>query len=335
MVRYVAGCATLPPGMKLRLIPAVVGILVLGATGASAGPARPQSPADAPMQFHLVRSAEPGCEPDCPEWIAAQGKIEGGSAARFRRFLRQVGNRRLPLLIDSNGGRVHEAFEIGRLARARGLDVVVSRTVFTSCAPADTECLRRTRSQKVRLGLPDADLSKCASSCAFILAAGKRRLVGPTASVGVHQIRSFYIYAKVLRTYRVTATGKRLISERQVTEKVIETETPQRTYDQIRRYFAEMGVDESIMPLILATPGDQLHWLTREELQETRLATDTMDGTQLLLARAEPPPSAARAPDTGANARGNAQGSGDENSGSIAADAPPSTGTPPSADTLP
>jgi hypothetical protein len=266
----------------MRIGAALAAGLALGVSAAAAGTTGSQPPADAPMQFRLVRSAAPGCAPDCPEWIAAQGKIEAGSAARFRRLLRQVGNRRLPLLIDSNGGRVHEAFEIGRLARARGLDIAVSRTVFTSCAPADADCRRRSRAAKVQLGMPEADQSKCASSCAFILAAGRRRLVGSAAFVGVHQIRSFYVYAKVLRTYRVTATGKRLLSERHVTEKIIETRTPQSTYDQIRRYFAEMGVGEGIMPLILSTPGDQLRWLTREELQETRLATESTDGERLL-----------------------------------------------------
>jgi len=249
------------------------------------------------MQFFLVRSAEPGCEPQCPEWIAAQGKIEGSSVARFKRVLRQIGDRKLPVLIDSNGGRVNEAFAIGRLARAKGLDVVVSRTDFTACATADAACHHRLRVENVRLGLPKAELSKCASSCAFILAAGRRRLVGPMAYVGVHQVRSFYIYPRVVWTHRVTATNKQPVSERRVIEKVVETRTPQRTYDEIGRYFAEMGIGEGLMPLILATPGDRLHWLTPEELKATGLATDRLDGEQLLARAAVPLP--APQPDAG------------------------------------
>jgi hypothetical protein len=263
---------------------------------AAAGPTRSQPPGEPSMQFHLVRSAEPGCEPQCPEWIAAQGKIDGSSVARFKRLLRQIGDRKLPVLIDSNGGRVNEAFAIGRLARAKSLDVVVSRTDFTSCAPADATCRRRLRADNLRLGVPNSDLSKCASSCAFILAAGTRRLVGPMAYVGVHQIRSFYIYAKVVRTYRVTATTKQLVSERRVTEKVVETPTPQKTYDEIGRYFAEMGIGEGLMPLILATPGDRLHWLTPDELKATGLATDRLDGEQLLARAAVPLPPPEPAP---------------------------------------
>ena len=253
-----------------------------GTTAAAARPARPQPAGEPSMQVYLVRSAEPGCEPQCPEWIAAQGKIDGSTVARFKRVLRQLGDRKVPVLIDSNGGRVNEAFAIGRLARARGLDVVVSRTDFAACAPADAACRRRLRAEKVRLGLPRADMSKCASSCAFVLAAGTRRLVGPMAYVGVHQIRSFYIYARVVRTYRFTATSKQLVSERRVTERVVETRTPQKTYDEIGRYFAEMGIGDGLTPLILATPGDRLHWLTPDELKATGLATDRLDGEQLL-----------------------------------------------------
>jgi hypothetical protein len=271
--------------LVLCLIPGLGAI-----TAAAARPAKPQPAGEPSMQFDLVRSAEPGCEPQCPEWIAAQGKIDGTSVARFKRVLRQLGDRKVPVLIDSNGGRVNDAFAIGRLARARGLDVVVSRTVLTACAPADATCRRRLRAVKVRLGLPKAELSKCASSCAFILAAGTRRLVGPTAYVGVHQIRSFYIYARVVRTYRLTATRKRLVSERRVTERVVETRTPQKTYVEIGRYFAEMGIGEGLMPLILATPGDRLHWLTPEELKSTGLATDWLDGEQLLTGAAVAPP---------------------------------------------
>jgi hypothetical protein len=261
----------------------LVAVLLCGlvAPAAAAGRAQPLPATEPPMQVYLVRSAEAGCEPQCPEWIAAQGRIEEGSAARLRRVLRQLKDRKVPLLIDSNGGRVGEALEIGRLARASGLDVAVSRTELITCAAADASCRRQVQAERTRLGLPIADYAKCASACAFILAGGARRLVGPAAFVGVHQIRSYYVYPTVRRTYRLTPAGL-VVSERRVSEKVIETRTPESTYAQVRRYFAEMGIGEAIMPLILSTPGDRLRWLTRGELQATRLATDWIEGERLL-----------------------------------------------------
>jgi hypothetical protein len=272
--------------MRRLAVALALGLACTGTTRAA--PPGPLGPGvEPPMQVHLVRSAEPGCEPHCPEWIAAQGRIEPGSLARLRRVLRQLGDRKVPLLVDSGGGRVHEALAIGRLARARGLDVVVSRTELAPCPPGDAAC-RRSKAGRVRLGLPRAELAMCASSCAFILAGGTRRLVGPSAFVGVHQIRSFHIYAKVLRTYRMAPTGRRLMSERTVTEKVVETRTPKRTYDQVRRYFADMGIGEAIMPLILSTPGDRLYWLTPGELKTTGLATHWIVGERVLAGSDEP-----------------------------------------------
>ena len=268
----------------MRLVAVLMCGFSLGWTAAAdAQPAKgtPVPVPEAPMQVYLVRSAQPGCEPQCPEWIAAQGKIEAGSVVRFRKVLGQLGGRKLPVLIDSGGGKVREALAIGRLLRSRGLDVAVTGTVFTPCAATDTAC-RKAKTEGVLTGLPRARLSKCASSCAFILAGGTRRLVGAETFVGVHRIRSFYVYTRVLRTYRMTSSRKRLVSERRVARRVVETRTSQRTYDEIGRYFAEMGIGEPILPLILATPSDSLHWLTREELRLSRLATDAIDGEQLL-----------------------------------------------------
>jgi hypothetical protein len=244
---------------------------------AAATPDPPATVIEPTMQVDLVRSAEPGCEPQCPEWIAAQGKIEEGTADRFKKVLRQIGSRKVPLLIDSSGGRVSEAFEIGRLIRARGLDVVVSGTELVPCAPSEPAC-RETEARKIRLGLPMAEQSRCASACAFVLAAGARRLVGATAFVGLHRIRTF----RVLLTYRGATAGAGGAAGGWVTEKVVEISTPKRTYVQIRRYFAEMGIDAAVMPLILSTPADRLRWLTRGELRRTRLATDAIGGLELL-----------------------------------------------------
>lgn len=264
---------------------------------AAATPQDPPILVEPPMEVYLVRSAEPGCEPHCPEWIAAQGKIEEDTASRFRRVLRQIGHRKVPVLIDSSGGRVSEALEIGRLIRARSLDVVVSGTELVPCAPSDRAC-RYSAARKIRLGVPQSTLSKCASACAFVLAAGARRLVGSTAFVGLHRIRTF----RVLMTYR-GSDGARGGADGWVKEKVVEIPTPRRTYDQIRRYFAEMGVGGAVMPLILSTPADRLRWLTRGELRSTRLSTHTIGGMELLSKTSPPPPG--RAPDAGAEPTGN------------------------------
>lgn len=261
--------AATPPGKSLTLPPKMV-----------------------PMQVLLVRSAQAECEPSCPEWIAAQGDIDSSSVESFKKVLKAIGTRKVPILIDSNGGTVDAAFTIGRMIRAKGLDVAVTKTAFKPCADTDKACLKGTTPVTTpRPGLPREYLSKCASSCAFILAAGTRRYVGPRTFVGVHQITTFQTQARVLRKYKVwtkrvwgvpVETRKELVSEQKLSETVVQMPTKDSTYTKIRKYFAEMGIDERIVTLLMETPATTLHVLSRAELVETRIATDMIDGQELI-----------------------------------------------------
>ena len=82
------------------------------------------TPADdsPPMAFAVVRSAEPGCEPTCPEWISAEGAIVAATPARLKSLLKTLGGRKLPIVIWSPGGDVDAALALGRMIRQRKLD---------------------------------------------------------------------------------------------------------------------------------------------------------------------------------------------------------------------
>ena len=247
------------------------------------------------MQVNVVRGAHPGCEPQCPQWIAAQGRIVAGTARRFREVLSQLGERRLPVLIDSGGGSVEDALSIGRLIRAKGLQVAVTGTAYTPRAPADAACRKAKTGGELR-GLAQARLSKCASSCAFILAGGTQRLVGSGTGVGVHQI-STTLRKYLVRTQRSfgvpVETQKTLVSEQAVQQGHGQT---QRTYTKIRQYFSDMGIGEDAMSLIMSTPNSEIHWLTRNELEATRLATHFINGEELVTGVPASTPALAPAP---------------------------------------
>src|SRR5262245_53671387 len=85
-------------------------------------------PSDPPMKVYVVTSAEEGCEPNCRQWIAAQGKIVAGSLAQFKSALGKIGKSNMPVLIHSGGGLAEEAMAIGRLIHKKGLDVAVAKT---------------------------------------------------------------------------------------------------------------------------------------------------------------------------------------------------------------
>ena len=93
-----------------------------------------------PMRFVRVTSADPACEPNCPEWLSAEGRIEPGSAPAFAEAVNRLGARRLPILIHSPGGSVTDAMAMGKLIRAKGLAVAVARTLMQNCSETAPRC---------------------------------------------------------------------------------------------------------------------------------------------------------------------------------------------------
>src|SRR5262245_29701046 len=96
--------------------------LLLGGP-AFAAPSAPSSPRiavnAAPMVFYVVKGAAEACGRDCDSWIAAEGQIDAGAADRFRKFLRKLGDRRLPIYFYSPGGNLEQALAMGAMLRER------------------------------------------------------------------------------------------------------------------------------------------------------------------------------------------------------------------------
>lgn len=238
-----------------------------------------------PMDVFIVRSSEPGCEPSCPAWIAAQGTIKPGAVAKLKKVLQQLGKQKLPILIESPGGAVEESLALGRLIRAHGLDIAVSKTELQTCARNDAVCLAR-KVRGISTGKPNAYLAVCASACAFTLAGGTRRIVGRAALVGVHEVASYRTTVRILQKYKISqshflgvptgAKKKILISSKKVSEKTEQVKTAETEYKKLAAYFSEMGIGDKINGLMRAAPHKSIHVLTREELTSTRLATDAL-----------------------------------------------------------
>uniref|UniRef100_UPI0019544A62 hypothetical protein n=2 Tax=Pseudomonadota TaxID=1224 RepID=UPI0019544A62 len=70
----------------------------------------------------------------------ATGTIKPDTPAKLRKILNQAGKRRLPLVIDSRGGAVNAAIEMGRIIRKRGLDVAIGKTMYLGCTPGPKSC---------------------------------------------------------------------------------------------------------------------------------------------------------------------------------------------------
>jgi hypothetical protein len=251
----------------------------------------------------LVRSADAACEPTCAEWISIQGRIVAGMSDQLKPIIKGLGGRKVPVFVDSGGGSVSEAMDMGKAIRAAGLDVAVTRTLATECAKTDAAC--RKRQGGAKLGTPRGEAAVCASSCGFLLAAGTRRGVGKSALVGVHQITSFQTYQEVFRRYEVrkewqggklVEVDRRLISEERGEKKTVATETKDTSYARVRTFYTDMGTDVSIMSLLVSAPAKGMYWLTPSDLARTRARTDVADGKMLLAGMLQPPPAAGAAP---------------------------------------
>ena len=270
----------------MRGIVVFAAALALSWGAAAAPPKKEAAPVGAPaMQVYLVRSAHAGCEPQCPQWIAAQGRIVPGTAKKFEKVLRDFGDRKLPIFIDSMGGSLVDAFAIGRLIRAKDLAVAVTATTFSPCAPGELAC-RKTKTGGELHGLAQPHMSKCASACVFILAGGTRRLVGQGAAVGVHQgikIQRMYLVSKQRGNDGSIKTTKTLTWEGK-------SPVDRKTNADTRKYLAEMGMSDVLMSLIESTPHESIRRLEAWELQATRLATEYLNGEQLITGTPAPPP---------------------------------------------
>lgn len=229
------------------------------------------APASPAMTFTLVRDGV-ACEPDCPEWIAAQGEIRAGTARLFQAFLARLDGRRRPLVINSGGGSVEDALEMGRLIRARGLAVAVGNTLIFAPTPAPPSLPR---------GYASSYPAVCLSACTLVLAGGVERYASALAIVGVHEVKQrqtrIFVLRKFLVHYRII-DGRKVETSREIVSQgknaVTSTEIDPAAIDaRIVAYLKQMGEDPRLLDLMRSASPDQIHMMTPDEEKDTRLVT--------------------------------------------------------------
>lgn len=225
------------------------------------------------MRFVRVVSAVAGCQPDCPEWVSAEGQIEVGTGQSFSRFIAGLGGRRLPILISSPGGSTSDAMAMGRLIRAQGLAVGVAHTELSACPGTTPDCSPTP-------GAAKASDARCMSACTLVLSGGVERFVSGRSAVGVHQVRlgpKTMVMRRYLVQYRVVDGRKEEIS-RSLTSQDRYTVAPDANdlagaNSAVSRYLKEVGVGDPVMNLMLTTPPSAIHVMSADELTKSRLAT--------------------------------------------------------------
>lgn len=242
----------LQPMSRILLALAVFLTICLPAAAAqSSSPAKrgAPNPLKSPMVFYLARGEPNSCGAGCDKWIAAEGTITHGTAARMREFLKRQGSK-LPIYFNSPGGITTEALAIGRLMRDRGLTARVARTIVDGCDdPA--ACSRRQGSGPAQRAHLASALAQCNSACVYAIVGARVREIAPDAHVGVHAGKTVLV-GSLPEGFQVSAqTRARLRAEHQ---------------QSIRRYLVEMGIPPGLLDAAEKIPHESVRQLTRQEM---------------------------------------------------------------------
>jgi hypothetical protein len=195
-----------------------------------------------PMKFNWV-----ACQPNCRGWVSAVGIVTADSPRDFDEFARgrQLGG--ATIVLNSSGGSVNDSIALGRRWRNLGALTTVGTSVQTNTA------------QGAPAGI--APVAYCESMCVFLLLSGKTRYVPETAHVRVHQIW----------------LGDRAGDAKAATYSANDLMIVERDIGRLAKYTFEMGGSGDLLSLSLnVPPWENLHELSREELQLTNLVTADM-----------------------------------------------------------
>jgi len=204
-------------GLSWRTALVVLALCCVLAPHAQAG----EAPEPKQMQFVVVRANDAACEPTCPEWISAEGVIGARTPELFRRILKTLGGRKLPIVLFSTGGDVNAAIATGRQIRRAGLPVVVGRTWFVGCRPEGKDCKVTEGKGADFLGRAMSYGGYCASECTLMLAGGTERLA---PSVAILRMR--------LKDPNMSRSAER----------------------RVAAFLKEMGIDHSLLDLMKNSP---------------------------------------------------------------------------------
>ncbi|MGN7715258.1 hypothetical protein [Agrobacterium radiobacter] len=169
--------------------------------------------------------------------INAFGPIEEGDSEKFQRFLERANPPpRTDVYINSGGGHVIAAMGIGRLIRAASFSTTIG-TYFLDAQQRDDLIVPR----KFTAG-------RCISAATLMFLGGRLRYFPEGSMFGVHQF-----------SFKDPAPEN--------------IEHSQRLSAAIATYISEMGIPTSFLELSAATRGDQLQYVSEDQLAALKIIT--------------------------------------------------------------
>jgi hypothetical protein len=242
--------------MTPRVLP-LIALILLGTPALGAPAARPARAADhmAPISFTVVKGLPDSCGQGCDRWIAAEGKIDSAAAARFRTFMKRIGQARLPIYFHSPGGNLDQALMIGNMLREKKMVARVGRTVAGECgfeAQDSDICVKLKQSGRELHGEVWLRHAECNSACPYLILGAVSREIAPEALLAVH-------------SPRVTLNFTGGVPTREMRTAALQ-QTLARADRMVADYLKKMGADPGLLAVARSVPFESLRILTREEI---------------------------------------------------------------------
>jgi len=208
------------------------------------------------MTFYVVKGAADACGRGCDSWIEAEGKIEGGTAARLKAFLDRLKDRNLPIYFNSPGGNLDQGILMGNMLRARIAIARIGRTVVRECgfeAQDGEDCVKLKQSGRELHGDLFTRGALCASACPYVLVGAPVHEIAPDAILGVHTPKIVFNFhgAPQPDAAAIAAADQR---------------GHERADRMIAAYLAKMGIDTGLLRVADSVKFEDIHILTREEI---------------------------------------------------------------------
>ena len=259
---------------------AITVIGMVASTAAHAQTSRFNQQARTDMTFRYGRlPTTPPCGHACIDFVVAEGIIGMSSGFAYAITYKLLGERSVPVLLDSPGGNVLGMELLAGMFRRLGATVVIARARERACRPGDVRCVADDILQNVKMYDVSATKAECKSACPFAFMGAKTRIVPAGAKIGLH--------APELDLDQ--PVGRALVAiEPDIKTKA--TEDDEENYAAIAR---EMGIDPAIAARAVKTPHSKMDYLADDDVTRYRLRSVSLaeSGLSPALIKALSPPS--------------------------------------------
>ena len=191
-----------------------------------------------PMTFRLLPLEDSSrCGYQCAQAVVADGEITNSTPQDFLSFVRSniQGNVRAVVFLNSPGGRVVASMQLGQLFRKLGVAAIVAQAGQTYGGTA-------------------LAAGHCYSACVYALMGGRKRIIPPQSTVGVH--RMFQYEASVDPSGGAT---------------IYRSHDNGRMRAMLSRYSRQMGVNSRVIEDAERTSSDSIRVLSNRDIARWNL----------------------------------------------------------------